>query len=370
MENYGVQLTQEEETKVDAICKKIRDRVAKESITPRERFEAIYRGEEPDRIPIQVCALGLHAATNYGVKPSDLYKDPKVALFAYLTHLERFGYDTPSAFRFSTGMEEFGMEMSHTDSAVPFGVKGLVETASDLGKIKLPNVKKDGTLPWQLWMVSLLKKKLGDIMPIYGFMAVPGAVNMVIMPMDKLYKALKTDPVLSHCVAALLMKFTIDYGTALFEAGADMLYIVGTTDQVSYATHRQYEFPYVCGLIKSLPGPCFTIGGGDWSHVLESFAQTGIQGFFLHSGQGMSLDFAKKVAMKYSLTMRFGVSSNTLLHGPAEKIREETKQVIHKAWPGGRFVLTTDTLDSLTPAEHLDVFMEAAREYGKLPLKI
>jgi hypothetical protein len=29
----------------------------------------------------------------------------------------------------------------------------------------------------------------------------------------------------------------------------------------------------------------------------------------------------------------------------------------------------TDTLDFITPAEHLDVFMEAAREYGRLPLR-
>src|SRR5208337_5532474 len=84
MEDYGVQLTKEEEAKVDQICGKIRERVAKEPMTPRQRFEAVYRGEEPDRIPIQVCAIGLHAAANYGVKPSVLYTDPKVSLFAYL----------------------------------------------------------------------------------------------------------------------------------------------------------------------------------------------------------------------------------------------------------------------------------------------
>src|SRR4030042_2441649 len=123
MEDYGVQLTKEEEAKVDHICGKIRERVAKEPMTPRQRFEAVYRGEEPDRIPIQVCSMGLHAAANYGVKPSDLYTDPKVSLFAYLTHLERFGYDTPSAFRFSTGEAEFGVKMCNSEGAVPFGVE-------------------------------------------------------------------------------------------------------------------------------------------------------------------------------------------------------------------------------------------------------
>jgi len=367
MEDYGVQLTKEEEAKVDQICKKIRERVAKEPMTPRQRFEAVYRGEEPDRIPIQVCPMGLHAASNYGVRPSDLYKNPKVSFFAYLTHLERFGYDTPSAFRFSTGEAEFGMKVADSDGAVPFGSEGIVKTAADLVKIKLPNVRKDGTLPWILWMIGVLKEKLGDIMPIHGFMAVPGAVNAVIMPLDKLHLAIRKDPVLAHCVAALLMKFTIDYGNAQFEAGADLLHIVGTTDQVSYAQHREFEFPYVCGLLKSLSGSCFTIIAPDHSHVLESFAQAGVQGFHVFDPQ--SLEKAKGVSMNYNLTLRYGVNAQVLLHGPAEKIREEVKRVIQQGWPGGRFVLATAPLDFATPAEHLDVFMEAAKEYGRLPLK-
>lgn len=370
MKDYGIQLTREEEAKVDDICAKIRERVKKEKMTPRRRFEAVYRGETPDRIPIQVCALGLHAASNYGVTPGDLYNDPKISLMAYLTHLERFGYDTPSAFRFSTGEKEFGQEIAHTDSAVPFGIKGIVETASDLGKLKMPNVMTDGSLPWQLWMLSVLKEKLGDIMPIHGFTVIPGAVGPVIMPMDKLLLALRKDPVLAHSLAAILMNFVIDYGTAMYEAGADMLHIVGIDDQVSYAMHRKFEFPYVCGLVKSLPCPVFIIGAGDWSHVIESYAQAGVHGFYLHSGQPTPLDKINEVADKYNCTVRYGVSSNTLVHGPAEKIREEVKNVIKQGWRNGRFVLTTDTLDINTPTENLDVFMEAALEYGKLPLKI
>ncbi len=369
MEDYGVQLTTEEDAKVDEICGKIRKRAATEPITPRERFESIYRGETPDRIPIQVCAIGLHAASNYGVTTSDLYSNPKTALFAYLTHLERFGYDTPSAFRFSAGEKEFGAKMVYSDHGVPFVNESILNTAADLVKIKIPNPRKDGTLPWQLWMLSVLRKKLGDIMPIFGFMPIPGAIGPVIMPMDKQFLALRKDPVLAHSIAALVMKFTIDYGTAMFEAGADMIYIVGVDDQISYAMHREFEFPYVCGLVKSLPCPCFIIGAGDWSHVLESYAKAGVHGFFLHSGQPTPLDIAKKVAIKYNLTLRYGISNNLLVHGPADKIRDEVKRLIREGWPGGRFVLATDGLDVNTPAEHLDIFMEAAKEYGKLPLK-
>jgi len=335
MEDYGVHLTKEEEAK-------------------------------PDRIPIQVCAIGLHPAAYYGVSPADLYADPKVALFAYLTHLERFGYDTVSTFRFSVGEAEFGATVTVTDFGVPFTTKGVMETAADLGKIKFPDFRKDGSLPWMLWMLGLLKEKLGDIMPIYGFMPVPAGLPGALS-MEAAMTVTKKQPVLAHALAGIGMAFYIRYGTAQFEAGADALHLVGGAME-SYASQREFVFPYLCGLMKSMPGPCFTIGADDWSHVLESYAETGIEGFFLFSGQ--PLDKAKEVSMKYKLTLRYGVNAQVLVHGPADKIREEVKRVIKQGWPGSRFVLATDALDFSTPAEHLDVFMEAAKEYGQLPLKI
>ncbi|MBA3035824.1 MAG: hypothetical protein FP814_04945 [Desulfobacterium sp.] len=78
---------------------------------------------------------------------------------------------------------------------------------------------------------------------------------------------------------------------------------------------------------------------------------------------------SNKTAVKYDLTLRYGFSSNLIVHGPTDRIRDEVKRPIREGWPVGRFVLATDGLDINTPAEHLDVFMKAAKEYGKLPQK-
>ena len=76
MDDYGIQLTQEEQDKLNRLVDSIHARVAKEPMTPRERYERVFLGETPDRIPIQVSAIGLHSAANYGVNPSALYMDP------------------------------------------------------------------------------------------------------------------------------------------------------------------------------------------------------------------------------------------------------------------------------------------------------
>ena len=368
MEDYGIQLTKEEEDKVDRLCESIRNRVAKERMTPRQRLEAVARGEEPDRIPIEVNAVGLHAAVTYGVKPPDLYADPKISLFAYLTHLERFGYDTVSPFRFSIGEAEFGGTMKTASGSIPTLMDSPVKTAADLDKIKFPNVRKDGTLPWQLWMISVLKEKLGDIMPIYGFTAIPGGITPVIVPMGQLFLALRNNPEFVHCLAALATKHLIDYVNAMFDAGADMVRLVGVDDQVSYKMHREFEFPYMCALVKSVKGPVSIRGAGDWSHTLDSHAEAGVEGFYAFSG--MPLDKAKEWSMKHKRMLRYGVNAQVLVHGPVERIREEVKRVIQQGWPGSRFALATDALDYSTPPEHLDAFMEAAKEYGQLPLRI
>ena len=174
MEDYGIQLTPEEESKLDAMVERIHERVAKEAMTPRERFEKIAKGEPVDRLPVWVNGTGLHVPKTYGVPHGALYEDPKLALLAYVNHLDRFGGDTLSLFRFSLGDAEFGAMTTMTDFGVPFTIKGYVEEYEDIAKIKFPKIKKDGQLPWTLWMISMLKEKLGDIMPISSFITTPG----------------------------------------------------------------------------------------------------------------------------------------------------------------------------------------------------
>lgn len=369
MRDYGVNLTREEEARIDEVCDKIRARVAKEGMTPRQRFEALWRGEQTDRIPVQVSALGLHAAANYGVMPPDLYTDPKVSIMAYLTHLERFGYDMVSMFRFAVGEKEWGGEITIAEGTIPTLTKGAVETSADIDKVKFPNVYKDGSLPWQLWMIAMIKEKIGDIMPVFGFMPIPGSVAPVITVMEKQFLFFKSNRPLAHSIGALMGRFCLDYATAMFEAGADAVRMVGVDDLVSYKIQREFEFPFVSGVANALDKPLYIIGAGDWSHVLESYAQAGVQGYDITTAN--PIEKTRDIALKYNRVLMLGVDAHIIVHGPVEKIREEVKRVIKEAYvPGLRLVLTTETLDFQTPAEHVDAFVEAAKEFGRLPLKI
>lgn len=367
--DYGITLTKEEETKVDELCQKIRAQMTSERMTPRQRLDAVMRGEQHDRIPIAVDGMGLHVAMTYGVSPLALTNDPKLCLIAYLDHLVRFGYDWMSPFYFTAGEEELGGELLYSETSLPILKRGAIESLDDLKKFKFPNVYKDGKLPWILWVISVVKEKLGDIMPIFSVIGMPGALSGIQTPVEKMSLFYKQNKPLAHCAGALVMRFDIEYANAIFEAGADGIMMPSIDSICSFKNHLDFELPYVAGLIKSVGKPFYTFGSGDWSHVLDSFGKAGISGYF-HYNSGLDLQKGRAAAMKHNIILHYGIDNHLMVHGPKEKIRERVKQVIKEGYPGCKFALRTDTLDFNTPVEHVETFMEAAREYGQLPLKI
>ena len=370
MADYGIELTKEEEAKVDELCDKIRKKMKSEPMTPRERFDCIASGDTPDRIPIQACAMGLHAAAYSGLTPGDLYDDPKVSLIAYLTHLERFGYDTVSAFRFSECAKEFGGKVQVAEGGIPFTTEGSVKSMDDIPNIKIPDFRKDGSLPWQLWMIEMLADRLGDIMPVYGFTVMPG--GPISCPGCRTIPEALTDvienPEMAHALGKIAADFVIAYSNAQIDAGADGLYVVGIDNMVSAKVSEEFELPLMRRLAKEIRRPIWTIGADDWSHTLPGLAKTGIDGFYVFGGQ--PLETAKKIASENNLILRYGLSMHTLLHGPAEAIDAEVKDIIKKGWQGGKFILGTEAMDYSTPNSNLDAFMASAKKNGKLPLTL
>ncbi|MFB0562252.1 MAG: uroporphyrinogen decarboxylase family protein [Candidatus Lokiarchaeia archaeon] len=343
-------------------------------MTPRERIRLAEAGEQTDRVPIHVCAIGLHAAAYSGLKPADLYKNHFTGLMSYLSHLERFGYDTYSAFRFSLGGKELGFEIEVTDFGIPMATSG-VKSVEDVNKLRLPDPAKDGTLPWNLWMIKLLKEKLGDVIPVYGFIAEPSTAAMgEAMKMEEYFFAVRKNPELIHAATEFELKWMTKFGKAQLEAGADALYMVTNSNLIGPRYFDEFITPYTRKIVQALkPADLHYIGAEDWSigepSLYEKIAQTGLTGFHLFTYEGTPIEFQKAICEKYDLVLRASFGSGELLEGTPEKIKQDVKEFIRKA-ATKRFVLATDALDFQTPNANIDAFMEAAKKFGKYPLDL
>ncbi|MCL2147156.1 MAG: hypothetical protein FWH52_05045 [Synergistaceae bacterium] len=369
-EYYGVILTDEVEDKVDALCEKIRMRIAKEKMTPRERYAKYTRGEKTDRMPVTALPIGLHAAAFANLKPPQLYEDPQVTLLAYLSHLEYFQYDTLSMFRFSLGENVLGGTLTKpSDGSLPLMIKGAIECGADIDKFKLPvfpDCYKYETMHWQLWMIKVLQEKLGDIMPLFGFSAMPGGINSYMLPMEKHFVLLKTNRPLAHSIAAITSLFNLEWLRELEKSGVDYIRMIGKGDVVSEAIQREYEFGYIARAVNAINVPLYVHSAGDTSHVIESYAQSGVAGFEAHSGTPIKK--AKEIAMKYNCTYTAHVDAHILLHGDREAIRKEVKRVIDATREDPvyyKIALTTDPLDYSTPNENVMTYVEAAKEFAQ-----
>ncbi|MDR1948586.1 MAG: uroporphyrinogen decarboxylase family protein [Spirochaetaceae bacterium] len=369
MRDYGITLSAEQNDKIDKLCESIRSKIKKEGETPRARYEAVWKGKKPGRIPVTLNAIGMHSAALMGMAPPDLHKDPGTSLIAYLNHMDRFGYDMLSPSRFSAGEIEFGGVIGQAEGTIPMLTKGALEDGGiAIDNLKFPDVFKDGTLPWQLWFIEAVKEKLGDLIPVFGFTGMPGGTVSTLMSLEQLYLKMKKNRPLVHSIAAIYTKFVTDYSVAMVESGADAIRFVGNDDVLSYKVHKEFEFPYMCGVTRQLDllgAQGYIIGAGDWTHVLEGFAQAGVKGFDIISGT--PLQGAAEIAVKYGVTLIYGVDAHLILHGSKDEIRSAVKKAIDEAktYDGLRFTLSSEALDYATPNEKIDWFIEACKEFGR-----
>jgi uroporphyrinogen-III decarboxylase len=154
----------------------------------------------------------------------------------------------------------------------------------------------------------------------------------------------------------------------MVECGADAIRYVGNDDVLSYKVHKEFEFPYMSGVTRQLNimgVQGYIIGAGNWAHVLEGFAQAGVKGFDLTTGT--PLKDTTEVAVKYGLTIIYGMDAHLILHGSKEEIRSAVKKIIKeaKSYDGLKFTLSSEAIDYATPNEKIDWFVEACKEYGR-----
>jgi len=80
----------------------------------------------------------------------------------------------------------------------------------------------------------------------------------------------------------------------------------------------------------------------------------------------LKMEYGDKITLWGGLSVQ-----DTLPYGTPEKVKEEIKRTIEICAPGGGFVLgTSNNITQDTPIENFFAIYEAARKYGRYPLRI
>jgi uroporphyrinogen decarboxylase len=187
----------------------------KATMTERERYEAIVRGERPDRIPVWMPSVGFCALYS-GHSIVDAYDKPVVSLAMQRKTWSDLGYlCIPKFGRPAHLAPEFGGEIKLPEgeyAQAPMITRFPVETVEDVWKLKMPDIKTAGNAPESIEFTKEFFKKpperVIDNEPCVLFWAgglFTGAAN--IPGLEKMCRWLIKEPDIVH----RLMRLTTDY---------------------------------------------------------------------------------------------------------------------------------------------------------------
>lgn len=181
-----------------------------ETMTHKERMNAIYNRKQTDRIPFIHRGYGF-CAKNTGYSIADIYEDPEKSYLAQAYTADQYHSDGEPFYTFvSYGSWEFGGEINwpvDRYASGPSVAKRPVATVEDLDRLALPDPKTAGCVPYSMEFAKLQEKNGSQIAFVCGspfthaanLCGVDTFMKWIIRKPDAVHKAMRlmTDHILS-----------------------------------------------------------------------------------------------------------------------------------------------------------------------------
>ena len=330
------------------------------------RFQDALRGTPNDRVPI-IPMIGGWAAANFSDVPlSKLAQDPKRIADAQVRAMETVGHDAFFAYADPLYIPEaFGCRVRFTEigplvDALPHAINSI----EDLEKIPTPDARRARRLPVILELVKELNAYGGGDILVLG--AFEGAFTSTtrILEADQVMRMIYKNPLLLESLLDMVNGFLLEFGRALIESGANVLFIPepsASASMISPAMFRRFVLPRLRSLTNELKVPCMLHICGDTSPTLQVMQETGFQVF----SPDQCMDLSKSRDLVPEAVLGGNADPiNSLLMGTREQVVEDT---LHCLRTGGKnhFILMSGCgVPPGTSIENLSVMVETAIDYG------
>jgi len=324
-------------------------------MTPRERFLAELRHEEPDRLPY--FEYGVDAGIVRALTGRDLPRKEVCREFG-ICDLEVWR-KPPVFVRFHEGTAVGGRTIE---------ADGLIKTRADLALMQFPDPRDSQAFEEACAVVESKEE-----------FAVGLVFNIALDPMLRsmgytgFSYALQDDPglieeVLKRYVdwqlAALDKYQELDLDFAL--SGDDLAHRTGPF--FSPQVFRDLLLPYAMQIAREVRVPWILHCDGNIVPILDDLLTLGMAG--LHPIEPLAMDiFALKRDYGRRLCLIGNIDINTLSLGTPEEVREEVRLKIQALAPGGGYVCASSTcIPEYARPENFLALADAVREFGQYPI--
>ena len=346
--------------------------IKKDELTAIERNRLLSEGKEVDRI---MCCLDtgetLAPMINATLKEYYFSSEKMCELEEYI--YETFHSDGAGVSCTLRGMAEaMGAKVKYSDYNIAQLDKPAL-TLNEVDNAKLVDIDKDGRLPIILKGVELVKKKLGDKVPVSATVTGPFTIAAMVLGTERLLIGTVKKPDKVRQLMEVIVENNNRYIARLLDIGVGIGFAdpVSSTSLISVDQYLNFSLPYFqknVDYIKKNGGGCGLHICGTSRKLWEHLNKTGIRAFGLDNVE--DIEEAKEV-----LGPHMGIQGNVppvevMRFGTPQDVLRSARECIRKGYdsPNGYVLTSGCQMPVGTPKENMQALMDAARIFGRYPI--
>ena len=298
----------------------------------------------------------------------DLCNNPELAVEVSLQPYERFKTDAVIVFSdILLPAQKMGLELEFTDEGPR--INNLISNTADIKKLQIPLANEE-TYP-TLTAISMLKREVGDKVPIIGFSGAPWTLFCYMTEgysssnFNRAKKFLHSNSQASHKLLNKITNSLFLYLTMQVNSGAHVLQIFDTWAGVlSLEDYKTYALPYLKQLISDLlplkvPIILYT---NNSQHLLPKISMLKIAALSLDwrcNLQDVRDNFGTNIGLQGNLDPVILLTDQTI-------VREKIKNMIQliKNWQTGYICNLGHGVLPSTPVENVHAMIDTVHEFS------
>jgi len=339
-------------------------------LTPRERIMKLFAGEEVDRPP---CFSGMGNVTteglkNFGYKFAALHSNAKMMSDAAASTYKLFGFESGVVpFDLCVEAEALGCEINvyaHLEDILyPTIKKKLIHNEEEM-EISLPSgIENRGRVPLMREAIGLMKKNIGNEVPVGTYVLGPFTLAGQIMELNDLLKLSFKKPDKVGKLLDLLADAIIVVAKEYEKAGADYITVRemgATSDVLSPRVFKNLIMPYLKKIIEKLTVPSVLHICGKTNDIVPFMLETGTKAISVD--QKNDIAESRKKLGKEALLFGNYDPYNILVAGTPDLVRQTMRKCmddgVSAVWPGCDIWPTV-------PPENIQAMMDEIKNYRR-----
>ena len=393
------EFSDEDKLALERYMLKMKENVAKEKMTPFDRWWSTHYGIERDRVPIHNVTFGMlavqatRALDSFGaiIKPVDLARYPKLHMLGSALITARFASDWLFINKITYAEAEYGGLCYQKEASALINKSGgaqekgfydpktRIRTAPFLN-FQMPDPESGAYAP-QLWQVRtmrewLRKSGLLGVQPLVTNTCA-GAINSASVALGptigfrEFATIYKKRPEWIHECMRESLKFAIAHSKMVRSAGPDDIFFCDSYNMISPTCLKdvgQYNVE-LCKQAHYPPGGWILSAGDFHDHIDIAFQQHGKYATRFGTDHMYPIEENVKKCLEYDKMCWLLADWDIIRKGPYERIAayEKERFKIAMSDPKSKPYAHTGGSDYWIPMEHVDWHFAIVKKYGTYP---